>query len=93
MEITGYKSRCALNRPRTIAPGSGSPVNESHEKAPSEDALFISGVIEFALLLRDSEYKGNASRQAIIARLSELNSVENDEYKKEFLELVEKYNK
>ncbi|MGI6677290.1 MAG: vWA domain-containing protein [Bacilli bacterium] len=70
------------------------PVNESHEKsAPSEDALFISGVIEFALLLRDSEYKGNASRQAIIARLSELNSVENDEYKKEFLELVEKYNK
>ncbi|MDI9508047.1 MAG: DUF3520 domain-containing protein [Bacillota bacterium] len=60
---------------------------------PSEDALFISGVIEFALLLRDSEYKGNASRQAIIARLSELNSVENDEYKKEFLELVEKYNK
>ncbi|MGB4015438.1 MAG: YfbK domain-containing protein, partial [Bacilli bacterium] len=70
------------------------PVNESHEKSdPSEDALFISGVIEFALLLRDSEYKGNASRQAIIARLSELNSVENDEYKKEFLELVEKYNK
>lgn len=66
-------------------------VHEDHEKdTPSEDILFISGVIEMGLLLRDSQYKGNASYQAIATRLSELESVMNDEYKEEFLDLVQK---
>ena len=67
-------------------------VNENHINAvPSEDILFISGVVEFGLLLHESAYKGNASYQAIIERLSGLDCVENDDYKSEFLDLVKKY--
>ncbi|MDD4076685.1 MAG: von Willebrand factor type A domain-containing protein [Bacilli bacterium] len=66
-------------------------VNDEQEKdIPSEDILFISGVIEAGLLLRDSQYKGIASYYSILLRLSELESVLNDEYKQEFLGLIRK---
>lgn len=55
---------------------------------PTEDLIFISCVIEFGLLLRNSEYKHNASYAAIISRLNELDSVQSDPYRKEFLDLV-----
>ena len=66
--------------------------NQTSEKInPSEDLLFISGVLEFGLILRNSEFKANANMNQIIARLENLNCVANDDYKKEFLDLVKKY--
>lgn len=55
---------------------------------PSEDILFISALIETALLLRDSDYKGTSNYNSIIARLNALNSVATDPYREEFLTLV-----
>ena len=40
--------------------------------AESEDAVFISCVAEFGLLLRKSQYKGDASYEGILKRLAEL---------------------
>ncbi len=57
----------------------------------NEDALFISCVAEFGLLLRDSAYKKNASYDAILSRLADLPAyLERDAYKSEFKTLVEK---
>ena len=58
---------------------------------PTEQDLFIVSVIEFALILRDSEYKADASLSSLIERLATLD-LENDEFKSEFRELVRKYN-
>ena len=58
---------------------------------PTEQDLFIASVIEFALILRDSEYKADANLSSLIDRLSTLD-LENDEFKSEFRELVRKYN-
>lgn len=57
---------------------------------PDDDQLFISAVVEFALLLRDSEYKGTACYTDVFERLSELD-IDNDSYKTEFMMLVLKY--
>jgi Ca-activated chloride channel family protein len=57
----------------------------------NEDIIFISGVVEFGLILRNSEYKADANLDGIISRLDKLNCVKDDVYKKEFLELVKKY--
>lgn len=66
-------------------------INASSEKtSPSEDMLFISGVIEFGLILRNSPYKGEASYQSVIDRIKDLQSVKADSYKEEFLSLVTK---
>jgi len=68
-------------------------VDETNESlTPSEDILFISGVIEMGLLLRESEFKGNSSYNSIIARIENLNCLDSDPYKAEFLELVRKLN-
>ncbi len=57
----------------------------------NEDALFISCVAEFGLLLRDSAYKKNASYEAILGRLADFPAyLEKDVYKAEFKTLVEK---
>ena len=47
---------------------------------------FVSSVVEFALILRNSEYKGNASYESIIKRLEGAQLT--DEYKLEFLNIV-----
>jgi Ca-activated chloride channel family protein len=66
-------------------------VDETREKAiMSEDFAFASAVAEFGLLLRDSEYKGNASFESVYGRIVGLPSVSNDVYKAEFLEIVQK---
>lgn len=57
----------------------------------NEDVLFISAVAEFGLLLRDSQYKASANIDRIISRIQDLDCVENDALKKEFLELVKAY--
>jgi Ca-activated chloride channel homolog len=58
---------------------------------PTEDLIFAGAVIEFALILRDSEYKGQASLQAIVERISGLPSVQSDPYRAEFLALLSTY--
>ena len=58
----------------------------------SEDCVFIGCVAEYALILRESRYKGNASMDNVIARLSELDCTKEngDQFKSEFLEIVKK---
>lgn len=66
-------------------------VNETSEHAtPSEDILFISAVLETGIFLRNSPYKGNASLEAALTRLNQLTTIANDEYKQEFITLVQK---
>lgn len=51
---------------------------------------FVAAVVEFALLLRQSEYCGDATPEGLIARLDQLD-LANDEFKQEFAELVRTY--
>lgn len=63
---------------------------------PDEDGAFIACVTEFGLLLRESQYKGTASWQGLLTRLTDLSSVNGanaDEFRSEFLELVQRAQK
>ncbi len=60
--------------------------------APSENIRFASCVVQFGMLLRESEFKGSSSYNGIIKELSLLDCVSSDDYKKEFLNLVKKAN-
>ena len=51
---------------------------------------FIASVVEFALLLRDSDYKADASLSAIVQRLQTLD-LSDDDFKTEFRDMVKKY--
>ena len=62
--------------------------NDYHSQMTANDA-FVSSVVEFALVLRDSIYKGDASINAVIARLEGITL--EDEFKAEFREVVKKY--
>ncbi len=66
------------------------PVSSSvyHAEMTEQDA-FIASVVEFALLLRDSAYKGDATVAALVARLDSLKL--DDEYKAEFRDVVKLY--
>lgn len=73
---------------------------EEYIAAPNEDSVFIGCVVEYGLLLRQSEYKQDASFVSVVARLKSLQCVtgENaDPFKAEFLQIVQKaqqlYNK
>ena len=57
----------------------------------NDDIIFISAVVESALLMRDSPYKGSADINQVITRLESLKL--EDEYKLGFLELMRKYGK
>lgn len=54
-----------------------------------EDRTFITCVIQTGLLLRSSSYAGTATFESIYSTLSNLNCTTSDEYKKEFMQLVE----
>ena len=56
----------------------------------TEQDEFIASVVEFALLLRDSEYKQDASMLSLIARLDGLD-LSADEFKEEFRSIVKAY--
>jgi Ca-activated chloride channel family protein len=58
--------------------------------APSPDVKFISAVVESALIMRDSLYKGSANINSVITRLESLD-LANDQYKSEFLTLMRKF--
>lgn len=57
---------------------------------PDEDCIFIGCVVEYGLLLRNSEFKGNADFENVISRMSQLSCVREDPFKAEFLEIVKK---
>lgn len=62
---------------------------ESIHRKPSENILFAGCVAQFGMLLRDSDYKGTATYMGILSCLEDLRSVQEDEYKLEFKQLVE----
>lgn len=61
-----------------------------YNENPTAENLFVASVIEFALILRDSDYKAEANLGKLITQLSGLD-LANDEFKSEFRELVIKY--
>ncbi len=58
---------------------------------PNEDEDFIASIVEAALIMRDSQYKGTADINRVINRLQFLACTKSDEYKAEFLDLMKKY--
>lgn len=69
------------------------PVTEDAYMAqPTEDFYFAAAVAEFGLLIRDSEYKGEASFENIRELLKQVDT-NADEYKDEFVFLVRKLQK
>ena len=69
------------------------PVTEDAYMAqPTEDFYFAAAVAEFGLLIRGSEYKGEASFENIKALLKQVDT-DADEYKDEFVFLVRKLQK
>lgn len=48
------------------------PIEKSHEVEPDDDTLLASSIAEFGLLLKDSEYKAEASYDAILERLGSM---------------------
>lgn len=61
----------------------------SYTENPSETFVFASSVVEFGLLLRDSEYKHDASYDHVIERAELALGVDEFGYRTEFIELVE----
>ena len=57
-----------------------------HEEMTAQDA-FVASVVEFALVMRESQYKADGSLQSVLSRLNDLDFSE-DAYKEEFRELV-----
>lgn len=62
----------------------------AYRTAMTTQDSFIASVIEFALILRDSQYKGTASLPTLIDRLNGLD-LSGDELKAEFRQLVKTY--
>ncbi|MFC1643788.1 von Willebrand factor type A domain-containing protein [Candidatus Omnitrophota bacterium] len=58
-------------------------------KTPSENFRFASSVAEFGLLLRDSEYKGDAFYKSTIERAKAAKGEDPNGYRAEFIKLVE----
>ena len=62
---------------------------ELTRKEPSEDFRFASAVAEFALLLKDSKFKGEASFQQVLERARGAKGEDREGYRAEFIRLVE----
>ena len=67
------------------------PIAEAQitSKTPSEDFRFASAVAEFALLLSDSKFKGDASFDRILDRARHAKGEDLEGYRAEFIRLVE----
>ena len=66
------------------------PISSScYTATPSQDDMFVSSVVEFALVLLNSRYKADANLDSVIARLKSMQF--DDRYKTQFVELVETY--
>ena len=58
---------------------------------PNDDCVFIGCVLEFGLLLRESEYKADAAFISVLARLQTIaDYTEADEFKSQFVDVVQK---
>ena len=69
------------------------PVTEdAYTEQPAEDFYFAAAVAEFGLLVRDSEYKGEASFENVRSLLKQVDT-ESDTYKDEFVYLVKELQK
>ena len=58
-------------------------------KEPSEDFRFASSVAEFALILGDSRFKGEASFASVLERARKAKGSDDEGYRAEFIRLVE----
>ena len=67
-----------------------SVMTNDYNETPTDENLFVASVIEFALLLRDSEYKADADLDRLITQLEGLD-LSGDEFKAELAELVNLY--
>lgn len=68
------------------------PVNfDSYTTSPSDDFQFVVAAAEFALVAKQSEYKADASLEQVEEVLEDIKL--NDEYKKEFKDLVKELQK
>ena len=56
---------------------------------PDDDFKFASAVTEFALILKNSQYKGDASFSNLIERARSSRGKDNDGYRSQFLQLAE----
>ena len=65
-------------------------LNSYYNNPMTDQDIFIASVVEFALILRDSEYKAEANLEELITSLESID-LSTDELKAEFLELVKKY--
>ncbi len=54
---------------------------------------FAEAVAQFGLMLRNSKYKANSSYENILKLANNVLKEDNDEYKKEFINLVKKARK
>ena len=61
----------------------------SYTRELSENLSFAAAVAEFGMVLRDSEYKGNATYDTVLALAEPCIHAHTDDYKKEFLQLAE----
>ena len=62
---------------------------DNYHQTMTPNDTFVSSVVEFALIARNSQYKANASLDNVIERLTQYQT--SDEYKQEFFELVKAY--
>ena len=65
-------------------------LNSAYTTSPTEQNLFVAGVVEFALILRDSEYKAEANLEELISTLESLD-LSDDEFKTDFCDMVSYY--
>lgn len=67
------------------------PISEAQitSKTPSEDFRFASAVAEFALLVKDSKFKGAASFDSVLERARSAKGEDTEGYRAEFIRLVE----
>lgn len=64
----------------------------SYTDTMSENLSWAAGVAQAGMLIRKSEYAGTSTLEDVISRLSALNSTKEDEYRKEFCEMLENIN-
>lgn len=63
--------------------------SDSYRQEMSENLMFASAVAEFGMVLRDSENKGSATLESVMELAETCVHADSDDYRKEFLELVE----
>lgn len=65
-------------------------LNSYYNSLMTDQDIFIAAVVEFALILRDSEYKAEANLEELISTLESLD-LSDDEFKTDFRDLVSYY--